>query len=218
MLSLNIETSSNLTSVSLSQELEILEILNINSETPNHCELLAPLIRKLLDKALSTFDHISEVRVNIGPGNLSSLRVGIATANTIGSIKKIPVYGISSFLLYGFSYKGNFDSLMTLFDLKNNMFAYGKFKKIDNNIKLYEENSKITFEELESVDFEDSVIIGTGAKKLQSLYSDRRAGLNYDSNYNIDSSSLAKVDLKEPENHIFTRSPLMPFNSFSFVS
>ncbi len=218
MLSLNIETSSNLTSVSLSQKSEIIEILNIDSERPNHCELLAPLIGKLLDKASFTFDDISEVRVNIGPGNLSSLRVGIATANTIGSIKKIPVYGISSFLLYGFSYKGNFDSITTLFDLKNSMFAYGKFKKIDNNIKLYEENPKITLEELELVNFEDSVIIGTGAKKLELLLSDKRTGINYDSNYNIDSSSLAKVNLKECVNHIFTKSPLMPFNSFSFVS
>ena len=44
MLSLNIETSTNLTSVSLSEANGVRKILNVNSERPNHCELLVPLI------------------------------------------------------------------------------------------------------------------------------------------------------------------------------
>ena len=93
MLSLNIETSSNLTSVCISEGNEIKGVLNINSERPNHCELLAPLIEKLFAKSSFNFMDIKEIRVNVGPGNLSSLRVGISTANAISSFRKIPVYG-----------------------------------------------------------------------------------------------------------------------------
>ena len=105
MLSLNIETSTNLTSVSLSEANGVKNILNVNSERPNHCELLAPLITELFVKSSMNIENINQIRVNVGPGNLSSLRVGISTANALSSYGRIPVYGISSFLLYGFSYE-----------------------------------------------------------------------------------------------------------------
>jgi len=219
MLSLNIETSSNLTSVSLSDNHEIIKILNKDSDRPNHCEFLAPMINKLFDCEPFSLNDITQVRVNMGPGNLSSLRVGLATANTISSIGRIPIYGISSFLLYAFSYRENFESLITLFDLRNNMFAYGKFIKVEDNLKLSEQNSSISAREMDLIDFKNSIIIGTGVSKLKSQFNNsKKLGLQYDSNYSIDSSSLAKVNLEEFSSQIIKKTPIMPFNSFSFVS
>ena len=50
MLSLNIDTSQNITSVSVSSEKEILHLLEEDNERPNHCELLSPMIKKLLNR------------------------------------------------------------------------------------------------------------------------------------------------------------------------
>ena len=49
MLSLNIDTSQNITSVSVSSEKEILHLLEEDNERPNHCELLSPMIKKLFN-------------------------------------------------------------------------------------------------------------------------------------------------------------------------
>ena len=62
MLSLNIETSTNLTSVSLSEVNGVKEILNVNSERPNHCELLVPLITELFVKSSITIENINQIR------------------------------------------------------------------------------------------------------------------------------------------------------------
>ena len=98
MLSLNIDTSQNITSVSVSSEKEILHLLEEDNERPNHCELLSPMIKKLFNILSLEVKQITEVRVNIGPGNLSSLRDGISTANLFGRFSNIQQYGISSFL------------------------------------------------------------------------------------------------------------------------
>ena len=132
MLSLNIETSRNLTSVSLSDDYQIKNILNVNSERPNHCELLSPLIKDLFESIPFSLHDIQQVRVNVGPGNLSSLRVGIATANSISSFSRIPVYGISSFLLYAYSYQYEFKNLVT--NLKDSLKEKTFFKDLRKEV------------------------------------------------------------------------------------
>ncbi|MFL2641871.1 MAG: tRNA (adenosine(37)-N6)-threonylcarbamoyltransferase complex dimerization subunit type 1 TsaB [Thermodesulfobacteriota bacterium] len=218
MLSLNIETSTNLTSVSLSEVNGVKEILNVNSERPNHCELLVPLITELFVKSSITIENINQIRVNVGPGNLSSLRVGISTANALSSYGRIPVYGISSFLLYGFSYEQKSENLVTLFDLKNDLFAYAKFKRSSDGIKLTEQNFKITLNDFSQLDMGDSIVIGSGLHKVQLSKFNKFPNFFLDNEFSIDSSSLAKININMNSQHISKNIPLMPFNSFSFVS
>lgn len=218
MLSLNIETSGNLTSVSISKSNKILNAENILSEKPNHCELLSYLIEELINKVSISLKDLSQIRVNIGPGNLSSLRVGISTANALSSFGNIPLYGISSFLLYASSYNKDFVNICTLFDLRNNMFALAKYKKSPDQLLLVEENLKIDIEDLRKVDIKDNVLVGTGVNKFKSLYSNKSSDVIFDSNFVIDSSSLAEIDLNTNSNHIIKDSILVPINSFSFLS
>ena len=218
MLSLNIETSRNLTSVSIALDSNLECILNVDSERPNHCELLAPLIDKLFENTSFVLRDIEEVRVNVGPGNLSSLRVGISTANALSSFGNIPAYGISSFLLYAFGLNYNFDSLLTLFDLKNGLFAFAKFKRIKEKILLVDQNFKVSIDELRLVNVENTLLVGTAAGKIDPTCFIKSYGLTVDPDFVIDSGSLSRVDLNFNSEHILLSKPLMPFNSFSFVS
>jgi len=218
MLSLNIETSRNLTSVSLSDHNQIKNILNVDSERPNHCELLSPLIKDLFESIPFNLNDVQQIRVNVGPGNLSSLRVGIATANSFGSFAQIPVYGISSFALYAHSYQSKSKNLVTLFDLRNNLFAYARFVRKDEDLILVDQSFKLTHDDLVRIDMNDCTLIGTGSDKVKIEDFDKHLGLNIDSSFKIDSSSLAKVNFKFNSDHIFENIPLMPFNTFSFVS
>lgn len=56
-------------------------------------QVLLPFIDEILKKKKKTFEDIKEVEVNTGPGSFTGLRVGVAVANTLGFVLKVPVNG-----------------------------------------------------------------------------------------------------------------------------
>jgi|SRR3990170_4564846 len=89
---LTIDTSNN-------KKIEI--GLNINGEkskissesTVLKSEAVLPLIDKLLKENNVNFMEIKGIKVNIGPGSFTGLRVGVSIANALGYLLKIPVNG-----------------------------------------------------------------------------------------------------------------------------
>jgi len=59
-----------------------------------HGELLAPGILLVLDEAWVAREDVTAVAVGVGPGPFTGLRVGLATARTLGAVLEIPVYGV----------------------------------------------------------------------------------------------------------------------------
>ncbi len=57
-------------------------------------EKLLPAIEKLLKKKKNSLKKIKGIIVVSGPGGFTSLRIGLATANTIGYAHKISVVGV----------------------------------------------------------------------------------------------------------------------------
>lgn len=67
------------------------------SEQPmRHGEQLAPLIAQVLGEAGVERWQITAVAVGVGPGPYTGLRVGLATATTMGLLLEVPVYGVCS--------------------------------------------------------------------------------------------------------------------------
>ena len=54
---------------------------------------LLPFIDEILKKKGKTPKDITEIEVATGPGSFTGLRVGVAVANTLGWVLKIPVNG-----------------------------------------------------------------------------------------------------------------------------
>lgn len=52
-----------------------------------------PLLEKVLDQSQLTLEQLDGIEVNLGPGSFTGLRVGVAVANTLGSVLQIPVNG-----------------------------------------------------------------------------------------------------------------------------
>jgi len=219
MISLNIETSQNTTSVCLSSVDGVLFCLEKKDKTPNHCELLVPLIRELLRESSLDMSDLTNINVNVGPGNLSSLRVGISAANVFGNFAQIPVHGISSFLSYAFNYSYNDKDLIVLFDLKNNHFAYARFSQENSKTSLIEHNFNINLKDTDRIDTNNSVIVGTGLEKYKQVNIGNLADtLVIDENFRASSTFLSKVDLNFQKELISNQIPLVPFNSYSFGS
>lgn len=56
-------------------------------------QILLPLIDKILKKYQLKLHDLTGIRINLGPGSYTGLRVGAAVANTLGVFLKIPVNG-----------------------------------------------------------------------------------------------------------------------------
>lgn len=57
-------------------------------------QLLISLIEDLLNKNNLKFSDISSIKVEIGPGSFTGIRVGVSVANAFGWALKVPVNGI----------------------------------------------------------------------------------------------------------------------------
>ena len=88
-----IDTSNN-KKISVGLRLENKKTFSIeNDATILKSQILLILIDKLLSEHNLGINDINEVKVNLGPGSFTGLRVGIAVANTLGFALKIPING-----------------------------------------------------------------------------------------------------------------------------
>ena len=93
--------------------------------------------------------------------------------------------------------------------------AEGKSVFINTTV---EQNFKITLNDFSQLDMGDSIVIGSGLHKVQLSKFNKFPNFFLDNEFSIDSSSLAKININMNSEHISKNIPLMPFNSFSFVS
>ena len=103
-----IESSTDVCSVALFDDTTLLsheESLEVNS----HAEKLAPLIKKVMEKADISFSQLDAVAVSNGPGSYTSLRVGLSTAKGICYATGKPLIALNSdhILLDGVLEKAN---------------------------------------------------------------------------------------------------------------
>lgn len=56
-------------------------------------QMLLPFIDEILNKNKKKTSDITEIEVNTGPGSFTGIRVGVAIANTLGFVLKVPVNG-----------------------------------------------------------------------------------------------------------------------------
>lgn len=61
-----------------------------------HTEELMPQITAALAAAGSALSELTDVAVGVGPGPFTGLRVGLATARTLGEVLGVPVHGVCS--------------------------------------------------------------------------------------------------------------------------
>jgi len=59
----------------------------------NNAQVILPIIDSLLRQHSLSPKDISEIRINTGPGSFTGLRIGIAIANALSFVLKVPVNG-----------------------------------------------------------------------------------------------------------------------------
>lgn len=92
---INIETSTEVCSVALTSEGQILEHRE-NYDGQNHAKLLSTFISDVLKYATSREIKIDAVAVSIGPGSYTGLRIGLSEAKGLAFGLNVPLIGIDT--------------------------------------------------------------------------------------------------------------------------
>lgn len=95
---LNIETSTDVCSVALSCDYEVLEH-HENYEGQNHAKVLSTFIESVMKYATTREIKLDAVAVSLGPGSYTGLRIGLSEAKGICFGLGIPLIGINTLKL-----------------------------------------------------------------------------------------------------------------------
>ena len=92
---INIETSTEVCSVALTSEGQVLEHRE-NYDGQNHAKLLSTFISDVLKYATSREIKIDAVAVSIGPGSYTGLRIGLSEAKGLAFGLNVPLIGVDT--------------------------------------------------------------------------------------------------------------------------
>ena len=76
-----------------------------------HAEALMPLVKRVMDRASTSFAQIDRIAVTTGPGSFTGLRVGIAAARGLALAAGKPAVGITTLAAYAAPFIAADDSL-----------------------------------------------------------------------------------------------------------
>lgn len=95
---LNIETSTEVCSVALTSEGQVLDHRE-NYEGQTHATLLSQYVKEMLDYARSRELKIEAIAVSIGPGSYTGLRIGLSEAKGLAFGLQVPLIGVNTLQL-----------------------------------------------------------------------------------------------------------------------
>lgn len=95
MLLLALDTAGSAVTVALHDGARTLAEESV-VDSRRHAETLTPLIDKVVSATGHRPSDLTDVAVGVGPGPFTGLRVGIATAVTLGLALDLPVHGVCS--------------------------------------------------------------------------------------------------------------------------
>jgi len=199
-LIINIETATQICSVALAKDGELLAIRELN-EKNIHAEVITQFVQEVIDESLLTLRDLDAIAVSMGPGSYTGLRIGVSTAKGLCYSLDKPLIAISSlqamaqYAAFKLQDKLKGNTLLTPMIDARRMEVYTAFYNCN-----MQEVSKIAphiFSEesfLEDEKEHELILTGDGCAKSQELFSKRK---NIHIYPEILSSSKGMVPLSE---------------------
>lgn len=129
---LAIETTGPLASVALSGFGPVL--MDINESHYSHLEEIAPMCRRMLEKAGCSPADLDAIAVSRGPGSFTGIRIGLATAKGLALVWKKPVIEVPTLAAFAFGKaavelsSGNAETIVSpLFDARRSQVYAGAY-------------------------------------------------------------------------------------------
>ena len=130
MKTLSIETSSNLCSVAILEDKNLIKKIEIDNGL-THSETLMPVIEKIFQETGFNLTDIDLLVCDIGPGSFTGIRIGVATTKAFSDFTNIQSVGITSLEALAYNVTSN-GYICSMIDCKNDNCYYALYK-LENN-------------------------------------------------------------------------------------
>lgn len=205
---LAIDTSSKICSVSLLENDEVIDELNLD-DGRTHSENLMPLIDEILNKNNMNINKIEMLACCVGPGSFTGIRIGVATIKPIAEVLKIKIASVTSLETLARNVEDE-ETIVSLIDARNNQVYAGIFDKEYNKKQEYmAEDINVVIETLKKYD--NIVCVGDGAILHQELLSKSLSNVKF-ANTNVQSAkNVGRIGYKKMlENSLMTADEIIP--------
>ena len=168
---LAIDTSSEICSIAILEDSDVIIKKDLNNNN-THSQNLMPMLDQVLKDCRLTINDFNLFSCSIGPGSFTGLRIGISTIKAFNDVTNIPIIGVNS--LESLAYNtlssniyDNTDIICSLIDAKNDNVYCGIFKKDENLFTQLEDlcakNINEVIEILKKYSSKSILFVGSGA-------------------------------------------------------
>ena len=177
-----LETSSEICSVALSREGDIVQEKSI-TEPNAHSSHLASFVREILEAENIQPHHLDAVVLSSGPGSYTGLRIGCSLAKGICFGTDIPLIAVSTLRAMAYAAREEFPNAETYIALVDARRMDAYMGIYDASLKTIEPEVFITINDALDLHYENAVVVGSGATKflrelgLEGQYSQVSSGL-----------------------------------------
>jgi tRNA threonylcarbamoyladenosine biosynthesis protein TsaB len=140
-----------------------------------HAETLTPAIEFICRQARVDLDEIGVVAVDLGPGLLTGLRVGVATAKAIASALRVPMIGVSSLDLLAFPVRFSPRLIVAAIDARRGELFYASYRQVPGGVQRLTPHQVGSPDDLASellATGEECLLVGDGALRYPDVLSD----------------------------------------------
>ena len=207
-LILNLETSTHICSVSLSEGDKIIAWKE-DSEGRNHATLLSVFIEDLLKENGLNPEDLDAIAVSKGPGSYTGLRIGVSTAKGMAYALSKPLISVNTLKMMAVGYlqiheelkSQNKVLLIPMIDARRMEVYSAIYNPSLDTIRTIEadiidENSFKNYTDKYQI-----IIFGDGAEKCSAVLNHPK--INIDKEYNLSSKFMAEISNKKYEQKLF---------------
>jgi tRNA threonylcarbamoyladenosine biosynthesis protein TsaB len=194
---LSIDTSSNLCSVAVLEDTNLL-IENTLNDTKNHSEKIMPTIADTLRKINLTLEDIELIVSDKGPGSFTGIRIGTATVMAFVDSLNIPFIGISSLEALAYNERNCKNKyICSLIDAKNDNAYFAIYSINEGNISLINRPKCENINTIVNIvsNYNNLIFVGDGAKAHQTLLENNLPNCKISSFNDLSSYSLGLAGL-----------------------
>lgn len=139
--------------------------------TRGQAEALMPMVNDVLSEAQITFKDIDLIAVTHGPGAFTGMRIGLATAKTIGLVTEKPVVGVSCFdaiMQSAVANKGHFsayEQCVVVLETKRKDYYVQAYDS--DGVTKVGEPSVMLAKEIDELSHKNTIFIGDGVTRYE---------------------------------------------------
>ncbi len=168
---LGLETTTNICSVALSYQGEMIE--RVTEKARSHSKTILPMVAELLAEAQISIADVEAIACTRGPGSFTGVRIGIGVAKGLAYGQDISIYPVSPLAVIAYRAllaAPHEDKVLAMMDARMGELYVGEYEKVsiseDNFVPKIIGDEVLT--SLSRMTVENQLCAGTGVKAYQS--------------------------------------------------